>query len=534
MRYQWARRGDVNAFFGLVLDNLTNLVILAALLTGVLGFSREIVLRRMIPGTALGVLIGDLVYTWLAFRLARQTGRQETTAMPLGIDTPSLFGLAFGVLGPALAVTKDEVAAWQIGMAVLVVMGVLKTAAAFAGPAIRRALPRAALLGPIAGVALLLIAFLPALKVFAMPVVGLMALGVILVTLLASIPLPGHLPGALAAVALGTALYHGMGLLGVTEYPGFYAKPDIILAVPWPTLSFLRGLEQAWAYLPIAIPFALATVIGGIDNTESAAAAGDEYAVRDILLTEGVATLLAGLCGGVIQTTPYIGHPAYKAMGGRAAYTLATALFIGLGGILGYLDFFVDLLPEAALGPILIFIGLQITAQAFLASPPHHAAAVALSFLPVIANLASIQMEELLRGLGLSPEALAGAAQAAYQGVLVLGNGFIFTAFLWAAVLTFLIDRRLLAAAMLAGLSAVAALFGMIHSPFPGGALFFAWSVPSPIPLHIASSYGLLALLFLVLGCLPGAAGSAPELRAGPPGSGGAGHPAPRRQPGRC
>ena len=33
--------------------------------------------------------------------------------------------------------------------------------------------------------------------------------------------------------------------------------------------------------------------------------------------------------------TPYIGHPAYKAMGGRAAYTLATAIFIGGAGVFG-------------------------------------------------------------------------------------------------------------------------------------------------------------------------------------------------------
>ena len=78
-------------------------------------------------------------------------------------------------------------------------------------------------------------------------------------------------------------------------------------------------------YLPMAVPFAILTVVGGINVTESARLAGDEYNTRDILLTEAVATLLAGVCGGVSQTTPYIGHPAYKAMGGRAAYTLACA-----------------------------------------------------------------------------------------------------------------------------------------------------------------------------------------------------------------
>src|SRR5439155_524988 len=85
-------------------------------------------------------------------------------------------------------------------------------------------------------------------------------------------------------------------------------------------------------------------------------------------------TLVAGLCGGVVQNTPYIGHPAYKAMGARAGYTLATGLVIGVGAMVGVLSILVTLLPEAAVAPILVFIGLAITAQAFLASPPRHQA----------------------------------------------------------------------------------------------------------------------------------------------------------------
>ena len=45
--------------------------------------------------------------------------------------------------------------------------------------------------------------------------------------------------------------------------------------------------------------------------------------------------MAAGFCGGVVQNTPYIGHPAYKAMGARAGYTLATGLVIGGGAALG-------------------------------------------------------------------------------------------------------------------------------------------------------------------------------------------------------
>jgi len=130
---RWYAAGDVNAFFGLAVDNLTNLVVLAGLLVGVFGFPADLVFQRIIPGTALGVLVGDLWYTWLARRLSRETGRADVTAMPFGIDTPSLFGITFGVLGPTMLATRDPVLAWKVGMGVTVVMGVAKLALAFAG-----------------------------------------------------------------------------------------------------------------------------------------------------------------------------------------------------------------------------------------------------------------------------------------------------------------------------------------------------------------------------------------------------------------
>src|SRR5207248_5706707 len=141
------------------------------------------------------------------------------------------------------------------------------------------------------------------------------------------------------------------------------------------------------AKLPVALPFALATIVGGIDCTESAAAAGDEYDTRTILLTEGVASVLAGVLGGVIQTTPYIGHPAYKAMGGRAAYTLATALFIGAVGYFGWFTYLFEWLPEAAMFPILVYVGIEITSQTFRATPARHYPALALAALPALAAL---------------------------------------------------------------------------------------------------------------------------------------------------
>ena len=106
--YVWAQKGDINAFFGLMLDNIGGMILMTSLLVGVFGFDQTFVLTRMIPGTAVGVLVGDLIYTFMAFRLARKTGRTDITAMPLGLDTPSTFGTVFLIIGPAYKVALEQ------------------------------------------------------------------------------------------------------------------------------------------------------------------------------------------------------------------------------------------------------------------------------------------------------------------------------------------------------------------------------------------------------------------------------------------
>jgi AGZA family xanthine/uracil permease-like MFS transporter len=386
-------------------------------------------------------------------------------------------------------------------MATVVLMGVFKIAVSFCGPRLRETVPRAGLLGSIAAVALLLIAYLPLLKLFASPVAGFMSLAVVLAALVARIALPFRIPGALAGILCGTVLYYLMG--GLDLLPAGTLKalhlPEFRLALPLPTLEFLGGMPRALQFLPLAIPFALATVIGGVDVTESAAAAGDNYNTRDVLLVEGVATLTAGLCGGVLQSCPYIGHPAYKDMGGKGGYTLATALFIGLGGMLGYLSFFVDILPEAAVAPILIFIGIEITAQAFDVTPKKHFRAIALSFLPVIACLLQIEFGQIFASLGKAATDLTGDAVGLYRATQLLGNGFIVTALLWGGGFAALLDHRMRKTALFMVIAAGATVCGIIHSPLPGGAMFLPWRVPDTIVLHLAGGYLLMGLFFLLL-----------------------------------
>jgi len=496
-KYEWAGAGDVNAFFGLMMDNLTGLVILASILTGIFKMPPDVVFFKMVPGTALGVMLGDLAYTYMAFKLAQKEKRQDVCAMPLGIDAIALFGLTLGVVGPAYVVTKDADKAWAVGMAVLVVMGAVKILTAFFGEAVRRNVPREALLGSLGALAVVFIAYLPFLKIISDPVAGLVSLGVILLTLTARVKLPLKIPGALGAVGLGAVVYYASSLAGFTE-GRHLAQAGFQFAFPWPTAHFVDGFSLGMQYLPIAIPIAISNVIGGIDNTESAAVAGDKYDTRDILLVEGVATLVAGVCGGVIQNTPYIGHPAYKRMGGKAAYTLATGLFIGLGAMMGVTGFLISILPESVMVPILVFIGLEVCSQAYAESDRRHMTAVTICFVPVIANLVFIQYNSLMGAAGIQLSALRPDFQETYKAVMVLGNGFVGTAMLWGAMTTFLIDGKLKKAAVVTLIAAACVMTGLVHSPFPDGRLFAPWAVPSSAVL-LAFGYLSMGAVYLTI-----------------------------------
>jgi AGZA family xanthine/uracil permease-like MFS transporter len=307
--------------------------------------------------------------------------------------------------------------------------------------------------------------------------------------------MPFSVPAAFASVVAGAGIFWGRAWAGYGQGSDHLADVSLRLALPWPTFDWLGALPATLPYLSLALPFALVTTIGGIDNTESAAAAGDEYRTRDILLTEAVATVLAGIFGGVIQNTPYIGHPAYKAMGARAGYTLATGLVIGVGAMGGALSVLVAVLPEAAVAPILIFIGLEITAQAFHASPPRHGAAVALAFVPVVAAVVLIEAGSAIGALGKSPHDLAGDAAVSWRILLMLGNGFILTALVWGWALVTIIERRLAVTAALFAVASAATLCGLIHSPLPNGAPFWPWAAPIPATAALAGAYGLVAAL---------------------------------------
>lgn len=65
-------RGDIDGFFGLFIDNLVNLVIIVATLTGLFNMPADIVFGKIIPGAAIAILFGNIHFEKIGFGVGKE------------------------------------------------------------------------------------------------------------------------------------------------------------------------------------------------------------------------------------------------------------------------------------------------------------------------------------------------------------------------------------------------------------------------------------------------------------------------------
>src|SRR5882757_976492 len=106
-------RGDLNAFFGLGINMLVNVLVLAGLAAGVVNIPAHDVYRVILPALGVELLVGNVFYFVLAKRLAAKEGRTDVTAMPYGPSVPHMFIVTFVIMLPTFLRTKDPTLAWE-------------------------------------------------------------------------------------------------------------------------------------------------------------------------------------------------------------------------------------------------------------------------------------------------------------------------------------------------------------------------------------------------------------------------------------
>ena len=471
--------GDWSAFFGFGTNILVNLLTLTGLLRFVLKLPDDIVFGRILPATGLMLCLSTLYYAWLAYRLARQTGRTDVCALPSGISVPHMFIVTFVIMLPIAARTGDPIKGWEAGLTWVFIQSFVLMIGGFVGPLIRKVTPRAALLGTLAGVSITFISMAPALATFMTPVIGVTCFAIILLSWFGGIGY-GGVPAGLVAIAVGTVIAWGSTAIGL-DFGGLTVKglTDAVanfgFHVPVPAVGHVfSGFEFLGVILITAIPFGIYDLVEAIDNVESAAVAGDSFPTTRVLTADGVVSLIGSLMGNPFINAVYIGHPGWKAMGGRIGYSAATGIMVIALCWFGTISLMLALIPTVAILPILLYIGMLIGSQAFQENPRRHAPAIVLALVPHLANWGMTQINNALAAAGTVVGALNPAQMSElvgrmkeqgvlYDGLRVLGGGSILGGLVLGAIAVFIIDRDFMKASGFALAGAVLTFFGFMH-----------------------------------------------------------------------
>src|ERR1700731_4686386 len=509
--------GDWNAFFGFGTNILVNMLVLTGLLRFVLKMPDSLVFGRILPALGLMMCLSTFYYAWLAYRLAQKTGRTDVCALPSGVSVPHMFIVTFVIMLPITIKTGDPMKGWAAGLVWVFFQSFILMIGGFIAPVIRRITPRAALLGTLAGVSVTFISMRPALEMYMTPQIGLVCFAIILVSWFGGVKYPRGIPAGLVAIAAGMIIawgsnLFGLGLGGLSLKGLGDAFASFGFSVPIPAVGqVFSGFEFLGVILVTAIPFGIYDLVEAMDNVESAEAAGDEYPTTRVLTADGVVSLIGCLMGNPFINAVYIGHPGWKAMGGRIGYSAATGVMVIVLSWLGIISVLLALVPVVAISPILLYIGMLIGAQAFQTTPLKHAPAIVLALTPHLAAWAKLQIDTMLGATMTAAQAVGGLAAdkvsavktaaiaslpqqgVIYHGLEVMGGGSILAGLILGAIAVFVIERDFVKASAFALAGAVMTFFGFMHGEAVGigGGL--------GVTPGVALAYAVVALGFLAV-----------------------------------
>jgi len=477
------RRGDMDAFFGLFLNNLIDILLLTNLCLFALNFSVELVFQKILPGLALGVLIGNLWFFFEARKLSQLNPTQRVCALPYGVNLLPIFLFTFYVMYPAqqfalgqgLSAEEANQMAWLAGIAGCVLSGIVELLVATVAPWLQKNLPPAAMLTALAAIGLLFIGADYFTRSYHYPLVGLPVLFLMIYLYAGRVHLRFNLPAGFIILLVGVSLAwlcHGLGIDGpiaqmsnVQFDAGLYL-PQFAGVAAWPML------EQAWTRMDVLIPIALFSTLGSLVVVEAARAIGDQVSMKGALTINGVGSITAGLFGSPYPTTIYVGHVAWKAVGAGHAYSLMSGVSVALLCFTGSFALVTKWIPIEAGMAILVWVGVSVCGQALAGVDKRYAPAVALGLMPGVAAFAATLMLRSFTGAGMgtaetpiTPQFLSEltGSNIFATGVFALEKGWMMTSLLVTAIAVACIDGKFRTLIIWLVCAVVFALLGISH-----------------------------------------------------------------------
>lgn len=512
-------RGELDSFVNLFVNICGTTVAMSGALTlqlpgGRLGASNVTyyVHSRTINGMCVTYLFGNLYYAFMAKRLMMRTGRSDVCCLPYGISTPVAAAFVFNVVGAAAreaamvddsAMTAEDVVihAWRIGCVANLLGGAIATLCSFVGPTIVRLVPKAALLSALAAIAFTWLGIQQVIVCFAVGYGGLLPLAVAMAIYFAGLK-TGAVPGSVFVLFSGTCLgwvaagtldiaWEGGGTVEMlkaafTQQLGFHPP------IPLDLGAFTVIGQVVTSNLSVVLPLAVTGAMGTLLVVYQAAEAGDEYPLREVMLVDGLTTMTSALFGSPFATCVYLGHSAFKERGASWLYAVMTAVFYTLFSLTGLFAVVQAIVPPYAIAPVLLFIGLAINKDSFIAIPQRHLPAAIFGYFPTVAEWS----------LSFWGDSQPRSASVEFWGLRAVSRGAFLVGIIWTSILAHLIDRQFFEASGWALIGALFSAVGLIHQPELDIKPFLSnimKGFSGTCELSFVVGYGFLAAFFLIL-----------------------------------
>jgi AGZA family xanthine/uracil permease-like MFS transporter len=498
------RRGDIGGLTYLVSNNIVNYLIVIATLTNVTGWPASLVYGKVIPGMSIGLLAGCLYYAYMGYKLSKKEGRIDVTALPSGVSTPAMFVILFGVVVPLHYAIGNPMIEWGAAVAACFTGGLVESLGGIIGPFIKKKVPRAALLGTVAGIGFIWMATQGVFDVFSDPMVGMPIMVLAMIGVFGGYFFPKRIPPFVIAIVGGIIYAFILGRTSIDfSNIGFYF-PNPVSTMQ----ALLSGFAVMAPYLTIIIPIEIYNFVETMDNVESANAAGDNYNIREAQFTDGICTMISAVFGGVVPNTVWLGHAGLKKTEAGIGYSIISGIVLGLAGIFGLFSFLSALVPPAVCAITYLWCAVIMTSQAYRACERKHFAAIGIAMVPPVADYLFTQVTGAAAVAGVWTETLETGLSGynaeitrllldngvMWNGVPAVKAGAIIIGIILGTAVVFIIDKRLDKAALIFLCGAALSLFGFIHSAALGlyvtSPFMFAYIIAAALCfiLHIGRS----------------------------------------------
>jgi AGZA family xanthine/uracil permease-like MFS transporter len=302
-------------------------------------FISNLIYGKILNGMCVTMMFGTFYYAFMAVRMMKSDGRDDHMCMPYGVNTAAAFAFVYNIMAVAARDAKENGMdweeginyAWKVTTVANLSAGFIAAMVGFAGPAIMKVAPKPALLIALAGVGLTHLGIAQLMKVFSAGHLGFVPLATAVLGYFVGVkfhPIPNAVMIMLAGSFMGWAFSQGWPEDKVDKDGGTWEAVKNAASVfsfylprPLDAQAFLEIPEVALQNISVILPVAFVGAINTLVSVYQAHEAGDPYNVKEVLVVDGIATMVSALFGSPFGTCVFCSHKPLKRAGGTIYYS---------------------------------------------------------------------------------------------------------------------------------------------------------------------------------------------------------------------